>query len=413
MANDGFAVRRIHALGPSGLQQLFQDRANDPHTRIYNLQWGAYGPVAQVRKTFADIRELAEDIATRGMISMQIVFAFTPEVTARYIETTNLLWGTAHSMSQVQISELDGVPMCFVLVAGERRHRALNRLWAYGCRACKKTMGRKARNGGCFHKHFPGGFIPVALKVGYAPDDALTLQLAENSHKRPKAHEEAAGFRLLWEVARMRNPEVTVPDFARSIGHPTRYVSQGLLFTNAAEYIQDAVSQSRLSYTAALALARYHEERRCEQELRYWFDRCLAEGWTTSEIQIQLQQDLRNWKSSQLGLFGAAILAQQETRIRLTFARGVWRTVQWISAFLLSAVQARKEGRIGLKDSPFATGSLARAIVHIYEILAELVPVVRRDLQEHERQRIAVVQEQLKPDIDALRDECRPTNRES
>ena len=410
MANDGFAVRRIHALGPSGLQQLFQDRSNNSHTRIYNLQWGTYGPVAQVRKTFSDIRELAEDIATRGMISMQVVFAFSPEVTARYLETTNLLWGTAHDMTHVITSELDGVPMCFVLVAGERRHRALTRLWNIGCRACRKSMKRKARNGGCFHQHFPGGFIPVSLKVGYAPDDALTLQLAENSHKRPKAHEEAAGFRLLWEVAHMRNPATTVPEFARSIGHPAKYVSQGLLFTNSAEYIQDAVAQSRLSFTAAIALARYHEERGCDAELRYWFDRCLAEGWTTSEIQVQLHEDLQNWKSSQLGLFGAAILANQEARVRQTFARGVWRVVQWASAFLSSAIQARNDGRIGLKDSPFATGGLARAVVSMYEMLAELVPVVRRDLREHERQRIAVIQRELKPDIEALHEEHRPSN---
>ncbi len=375
MANDGFTVRRIHALGSSGLHQLFQDRSSDPHSRVYNLHWGTYGPVAQVRKTFSDIRELAEDIATRGMISMQVVFAFTPEVTVRYIETTNLLWGTAHTMSQMILSELDGAPMCFVLVAGERRHRALTQLWNFGCRACRKAMKRKARNGGCFHKHFPGGFVPVALKVGYAIDDALTLQLAENSHKRPKAHEEAAGFRLLWEVARMRNPAVTVPEFARSIGHPTKHVSQGLLFTDAPQYIQHAVAQSRFPFSAALALARYHAERQSEEELRYWFNRSVSEGWRTAEIQTQLQKDLSDWKGAQLGIFGAAILANQEARIRQSFASGVWRTMQWASAFLLSAIQARDEGRIGLRDSPFATRGLARAIVSIYEMLAELVPV--------------------------------------
>ena len=84
--------------------------------------------------------------------------------------------------------------------------------------------------------------------------------------------------------------------------------------------------------------------------------------------------------------------------------------MQWASAFLLSAIQARAEGRIGLRDSPFATRGLARAIVSIYEMLAELVPVVRRDLREHERQRIAVIQEELQPDIDALREECSPSN---
>lgn len=410
MANDGFSIRRIHALGPSGLQQLFRDRPQNPHTRVHNLLWGTYGPVAQVRKTFSDIRELAEDIAsTHGLISMQVVFAFPPDVAARYVETTNLLWGTAHTMEHIITSELDGDPICFILVAGERRHRALTMLWNFGCRACRKAMKRKARDGGCFHRHFPGGLVPVSLKVGYAPDDALTLQFAENSHKRPKAHEESAGFRLLWEVARMRNAAVTVQEFARSIGHPTRYITQALLFTNAPQYIQDAVAQSRFPYSAALALARYHEERKSEHELQYWFERSVSEGWKTAEIQNQLQRDLRDWRSSQLGMFGAAILANQDARIRQTFGHGVWRIVQWASALLLSAIQARDDGRIGLRDSPFASGGLARAVLAIFEMLEELVPVIRRDLQEHQRQRIAASQERLKPDIDALREELGPT----
>lgn len=403
MASDGNAVRRIQELGPSGLAKLFNDIPQDPHTRIYNLAWQQYGPVAQVRKTFADIRDLMEDIARRGMISMQVVFAFTPDVAARYVETTNLLWGMARTLSDMTISELDGVPMYFILVAGERRHRALTMLWRYGCRACKKSMGRGARNGECFRKHFPGGYVPVSLKVGYTPDDALKLQLAENTHKRPKAHEEAAGFRLLWEVARLRNPEITIPEFAHSIGHPTRDVSRGLLFMETAPYIQEAVAQGRLSFSAALAFGRYHAERQSDGELRYWFDRSLAEGWTSKKIQEQLVQDLKDWKTAQLGLFGTAIMQQQQQdHLRRTYQEGVWRVVQWAQGVLLAAIVARREGRIGLKDSPFTTGGIARAIVGIYEMLAELAPIVRKDLTEEQRQRNGQLHKQLKPDMEWL-----------
>ena len=401
--NAGRSALRIHKLDPKTLQEIFQDRRGTPYTRILNLKWQTYEPVAQVRSTFSDIIELAEDVAFRGMLQMQNVCAFPPDVAQRYIDAVNLMWGTSHRLESLPQGTLDGEPMVFILIAGERRHRALRRLWVHGCRACKATMKSKAANGGCFTKHFPGGFVPVNLKMGYTPYEALTDQFAENTHKRPVPHEEAMGFRVLYEVAKQREPTVTVKQFARTIGHPTRYVTQAIAYTGLPDRIQEAVSEKRISYSHALALVRYHTERADETELTYWFTRALAEQWSAEKLNKELVADLHHWKAHQLGMFGEALLDRQEKKIRESFGNGVTEGMNWMEGMLISAIRARDDGLIGLPDSPFATTALAKAVVRQFDLLTELVPTVKRDWTPTERNEIHRLQHELEPEIDWLR----------
>lgn len=383
--NAGNSARRIHKLDPDTLRRIFQDRRKTPYTRVFNLKWKTYEPVAQVRTTFSDIIELSEDIAGRGILQMQNVCAFPPDVAQRYIDAVNLMWGTSHTLDSLPQEILDGEPMFFILIAGERRHRALRRLWAHGCRTCKATLKGKATNGGCFTKHFPGGFVPVNLKMGYTPYEALTDQFAENTHKRPVPHEEAIGFRMLYEVAKQREPTITVKQFARTIGHPMRYVTQAIAYTGLPDLIQEAVSEKRISYSHALALVRYHTERTDETELTYWFTRALAEQWSAEKLNKELVADLHHWKAHQLGIFGEALLDQQEKKLRESFKNGITEGMNWVEGLLISAIRARDDGLIGLHDSPFATKGLARFFVRNVELLTELAPIIRRDLTLTER----------------------------
>ncbi len=402
--NTGRSVRRIHTLDPDTLKEIFQDTRGTPYTRVFNLVWGSYDPVAQVRQTFKDIIELSEDIALRGMLQMQNVCAFPPNVAKRYIDAVNLMWGTSHTIESLPQGTLDGEPMVFILIAGERRHHALRRLWIHGCRACKAALKSKAANGGCFTKHFPGGFVPVNLKMGYTPYEALTDQFAENTHKRPVPHEEAMGFRVLYEVAKQREPTITVVQFARTIGHPTRYVTQAIAYTGLPNRIQEAVSGKRISYSHALALVRYHTERANETELTYWFTRALAEQWSAQKLNKELVADLHHWKAHQLGMFGEALLDQQEAELRRSFANGITKGMDWLDAVLVSAIRARDDGLIGLAESPFATTALARAVVRQFDLLTELVPTILRDLTLAEQNEVHRLSHKLEPHIEELRE---------
>lgn len=401
--NAGKSARRIHTLDPNTLQDIFQDTRGTPYTRVFNLKWQTYEPVAQVRKTFGDIIELSEDIALRGMLQMQNVCAFPPDVAKRYIDAVNLMWGTSHTFEKLPQGMLDDEPRTFILIAGERRHRALRRLWVHGCRTCKATLKSKAANGGCFTKHFPGGFVPVNLKMGYTPYEALTDQFAENTHKRPIPHEEAMGFRVLYEVAKQREPTVTVKQFAGTIGHPTRYVTQAIAYTRLPNRIQEAVSEKRISYSHALALVRYHTERADETELTYWFTRALAEQWSAEKLNKELIADLHHWKAHQLGMFGEALLEQQEKKIRESFGNGITKGMEWMEGVLVAALRARDDELIGLQNSPFATTALAKTVVRQFELLTELVPTIKRDLTIAERKRISQLCHELEPEIDWLR----------
>ncbi len=396
-------ARRIHALDPSELKDIFSDQAVRPYTTVQAISWGTYAPLAQVRKTFQDIPHLADDIAARGMLNPQTVYAFPRAVTERYVRAVNAMWGTEHTVNDLPEGALRGEPMFFVLIAGERRFRALKRLWEHGCSTCCETIEQEPA-GICFVRHFAHAVVPVNLKVGFTPYDALTDQFAENTHHRPKPDEEAVGFRVFYELMRVREPQLPVATFAQRIGHNPERVRAALRYTRLPEFIQGAVSEGKIPYSSALALERYHKERASADELRYWLNRAIGEAnMSARQLEILLREDLQHWRNQQLGLFAEMVHMLEQRKIRMVFDRAIARALDRITGFLAHAIDARRSGLIGNEDSPFASGSVARAVVRMYDLLALVVPVVRRDLTQREHERIRAIDHDVQDDVEWLR----------
>ncbi len=398
-------ARRILALDPDALRAVFLDRPNNPYTSIMPLVWGSYGPLTQVRKTFPDIPQLAQDIARRGILNPQTVFAFSPDVAARYIAAVNLMWGATHTLADLPCCTLRDEPVYFILIAGERRFRALKLLWDEGCEECRATHGSEDP-GTCFSRHFPHGLVPVNLKVGFTPYEALTDQFAENTHHRPRSDEEAIGFRVFYELMRVRESALTVTEFARRIGHNADRVRAALRYTMLPEFIQAAVAEGRIPYSSALALEQYHRERKDDGELQFWLAKAIAElEMSARRLEEALREDLKQWRASQRGLFGAlAMGALERSHIRAVFDRNIARGLDRIEGFLYAVIHAQSSGQIGAADSPFATGAVVNAVLRIYRLLGMVVPIIRRDMTRRERREADELDDRLREDVEWLQE---------
>lgn len=406
-------ARRIHAMDPQELREIFSDHATHPYTTVQALAWGSYQPLAQVRKTFQDIPMLAEDIAQRGMLNPQTVYAFPRPVAERYVRAVNVMWGSEHTINDLPESSFRGEPTHFVLIAGERRFRALLRLWDTGCDVCTLANGHEPK-GACFARHFAHAVVPVNLKVGFTPYDALTDQFAENTHQRPKPEEEAIGFRVFYELMKVREPELPLATFARRIGHHPERVRAAVRYTTLPEYIQGAVTEGKIPYSGALALEHYHRERASDDELKYWLNRAIAEAdMSARRLDELLREDLKQWRAQQIGLFGEQSTALEKQKIRSVFDRAIARALDRIIGFLEHAVHAYRAGLIGNITSPFASGSVARAVVRMYDLLALVTPIVRSHLSRRERKRIVETEEGVQEDIQWLRENSKNTNEDS
>lgn len=394
-------ARRILSLDPTALANVFCDvPSSTRHTKYTELRWGDFAPLTQIRKFFPDIPELAEDIARRGILNAQTVYVFPRATAQRYMDALALMWGVSQDISVLPERLLDGEPVSYILIAGERRYRALAYLWERGCTHCRGTYGAEAR-GVCFTRHFPEERITVNLKVGFTPYEALTDQFAENTYHRPRPDEEAVGFRVFYELMRVREPELTVSEFSRRVGHHETRVRAALRYTHLPEFIQAAVATGSIPYTSALALERYHHVRQDETELRYWLTRAIAESEMSSQrLANLLKDDIKAWRSSQMGLFGNALAVMQEKKIRRVFDRNIARALDRIIGFIMAGISAERSGRVGKDDSPFAMGSVVRNVIRIYRLLDVFVPAIQQAMARREKEEIDAIRGRIGRHID-------------
>jgi predicted DNA-binding transcriptional regulator len=295
-----------------------------------------------------------------------------------------------------------GNEVFYILIAGERRFRALEYLWNHGCSTCKTNHGNE-QTGTCFFRHFPHGMIAANVKVGFTPYDALTDQFAENTHHRPKPDEEAIGFRVFFQLLRVREPKLTIAEFARRIGHHEQRVRTALQYTNLPDFVQQAVAEGKITYSTAVALERYHRVRCSTEDLKYWLTRAIAEADISSaKLAGLLHEDLHHWKASQRGLFGNAITALEEQHIRRVFDRSIAKALERMEGFLYAAIHAYRERHIGFSDSPFAAGSVRRAVLKIYRLLETLLPEIREGYTRRETEEIESIRSTLEDDLNWL-----------
>ncbi len=273
-----------------------------------------------------------------------------------------------------------------VLLAGERRYRALSLLWREGCSKCREEYGRELK-GRCFRRHFgrQNDTIEARISTSIIPLHALFLQLSENTHMAVPPHEEAHAYTLLFRLIRHGNADFTLAAFARSVGRSPETIRNALRFSSLPAGIQRSVEKGYIPYGIALELTRLDVAHVKRSVLDYWESRAITERHTVEQFGELVTKYLENLREPTGNLF--AVMSEEERRIaqRLHVKRTVAReTIQatwsWIRYFR-RMLRLFHEGSIGYEDSPYSVRSPVRVTLALIAELEALIPHLRHVLR--------------------------------
>lgn len=345
----------------------------------------------QPRKTFAHIKELAEDVARRGYIYNPLVAQHTERDCRNYIDYINEVRATDSKISDLRHDVVSGERVYYLLIDGERRFRASRRLQEVGCESCRMSFG----DGGCYERHFGDNAIDVRLGIGVPPAEAIELQYAANLHQEVPVVEEAEDIVGFYNFKRNRNGgRYSLKQFAREIGRSTSTVANAIRFSRLPLDIQQAVKKDiaseeseevvggnpkHIAYGIALALATMQERGIPESELKDWWERAYLGNCRVSEFNRMVQDYLKVRSEGQTSLWdllseGERVEISRDNR-RLVVARDLIHAFYTDLAYCQRLIKLAKAGLLDLEDLPFDPGRQLyspRSPLKIYRSLIEM-----------------------------------------
>ncbi|MDO8470282.1 MAG: hypothetical protein Q7S84_04710 [bacterium] len=344
--------------------------------------------LAQPRKTFTDIEELRDDTAQKGQIEPPVVVCFTKEFCVRYLGLLNHLWRTSFKLGDMVPSHAH----YYILLAGERRYRALSLLWHKGCSSCQEDAMKRRRRlaaGHCFRKHFGRKVdtIEVRLSQNMAPLLAVFLQLSENTHVRVPPHEEARAYTELFRLIRYGQPNFPLAIFARNVGRSPETVRNAIRFCDLPIKIQELVEKGFLSYGLAIELTRLSVARVRREQFGYWVQRALTTKSTVAEFRKSVAAYLAERVNGTSDLFG--IMSREaegvahRAHIKQTVAKETIRALWGWVYYFRRVRQLFDEGLLGMADSPFSLRSPVRVHRDLLVEMERLIPHLRKVLHRY------------------------------
>lgn len=354
-----------------------RDRVSAPERIQYR---GIFIPLENIsvlpqgRRTFEHIDELAEDIADKGLISPPLLTRFDTESAKEYLREINKLWHRRIKIdSLTKVVEEDGEHY-YVLIAGERRYRAIKALDAHACHECAKTHGP----GGCFSRHFPTG-LEARICDNISPLDALWRQASENIHNSLLPHEEAIFYDNMFRVAQMKDPNFTLAEFSRKVGRGEDKVRDALRFCMLPQIIQDQVRKKQIPYGIAVEIARIAEAKIPQGDLDHYIKLAAAGNMTVGQFSRLTNRYLEIHNSGNLGLFSEGSL--ETGNVKQVVNREATRAF-WVSVFYIEKIAGLfNDGLLGKEDSPFssqgpihALKAYVKSVSHLLPHLVDLLP---------------------------------------
>lgn len=335
----------------------------------------------QPRQTFESIDVLADDIGDKSILEPPILARFKERSCRRYLTVINHLWGTKFRIGKLRSVKERGRVVYYILLAGERRYRALSHLWQIGCSSCLEKHGPE-KPGSCFKRHFPDSQFDVRICLDIPPLKALYLQLSENTHMRVPPHEEARAYSRLFNLIREADPEMTVGRFARRVGRSSEAIKNALRFCSLPVSIQEVVEAKKVPYGVVVQIARLKEGGVSDDNLELWLNRAIA-----SRYRVEAMTDLVNGYLVNLNS-GQGLLEIMDATQELLYVRSLIRgTVEkssiqalWATLHYFRRVLGLfEEGRLGLEDSPFSIESPLRVLYEVATLLQDqVIPHLKR-----------------------------------
>lgn len=351
--------------------------------------------LAQPRKTFTGIKELAETVATYGYANPPNVARFTREEAIAYLEEVNAYWGSAYAIEDLRPREEDG--LYDILIAGERRFRSGMHLHLHGCQKCRQAHGQE-EHGHCLHRHFGlgPGVIEVRVPLGIRAEEAFGLQLMENTTQCPvPAHEQAHSDTLWWQYLKRKFKRFSLKTFARLTGRSVTALGRAFRFHDLPLEVQVMVEERKITYGVASELARlWHAAREgverpiteerllkmAQQAAESRFTRAHMKGWIDREI-LERRENQLDLLSIMMNTYEQEEMERQDHRrvVAAQMSGALWRFKEYLSHVLRFREEERKAER-----SALTLPSTLRNAEEFARLQRQMIDCLRDQLTEKE-----------------------------
>lgn len=321
--------------------------------RIASIPIERINTLPQPRQTFGNIDELANNIALRGLISPLIVARFSEEGCTQQLKAINELWETNCSLANLKAVVENGRAFYYILIAGERRLRALKQL--------QKTSSESG----------PGEpfEVGVSLCSDIPLEEYFYLQASENTYRPVPPAQEAWFYYNLFKALRRKNAKYPLAWFAREVGRSESTIRAALRFCELPPSVRDFVEKGVLVYGTAIQISRLRSvEGITDGELKWWTLRAVIEQSTVEEFRKKINRFLRDHNPNQT-MFDIFTKQQERQQRRLFFRKVVEKeTVRGLWGFLHYLKKVNSlflEGELGTEYSPFSEGSPVRLFMEL------------------------------------------------
>lgn len=343
----------------------------------------------QPRKTFENIKELAQDIAHKNLLNPPTIAMFHAKHCSQYLNVINHIWGTDFGISDLTSFIRHTQKYFYILIAGERRLRACRLLWEKGCDRCLERYGEESA-GRCFQRHFGDEKISVRLCVNIPALSAIFLQFSENIHMRVPPHEEAYAYYRLFRLVREAEPDFSLSRFARLVGRNPETIRNALKFCELPVKIREYVEKGDVAYGVALEVSRLQDEG--EETMLRWVVLAQLNQWLIPELRNKVAVYLNNKKMGQRELTEVFSEEQQKLLEKPHFrivvekylVEALYRDIHYFGVVL----KYFEEGKLGKDDSPFSERSPVKLVRRKAEMLEKLLPHLKQFIPKKEYPKI-------------------------
>ncbi|MDD3774061.1 MAG: hypothetical protein PHW50_02165 [Patescibacteria group bacterium] len=369
----------------------------------------AYKVLGQPRKTFEQIEELANDIARHRQLQSIIVARFTKTYALEYIRMNNELWGLKNRLPvKPSFVDSDGVNYYDILIAGERRTRAIRYLFDHGCADCLDKYGRE-KPGTCYQRHPIGqDGIDVSFAINIPPAAAINIQFSENIHNGVPTDEEARGHQVWFRFLKKRyGNQITLKLFSECVGRNPNSISDSVHFCQLPDQIQQDVAAYRMgkikvkiTYGFALQVARLQRAFNLDNEQVIREYRKLIESKFNDNISVcraHVSERIAQSKSGQGDLFFLMSEAQKknfdiDNHLQI-FQNSSLPGLRSLIAYLHAVAHVYVSGEINL----FSSKEIIDIYCKVVDAMADLYPLIVDQLPKEKQ--VVVLEEIAKTKI--------------
>lgn len=382
---NGNGSRSHHAFATPGRPKLdaspYRGKPEMEYRRLY-IHLGDINVLAQPRRTFSDISELAQTVASLLYANPPVVVAFSNlELLNGYLIEASSYWDQEITQNDLTHKvNLEGRPAYIINLAGERRLRAARHLFEKGCETCQKEEFR----GDCLNRHFQlgSGIIETRVILNPDPKRCFQLQLMENTTQRPVPFaEQAQADHLYLKYMRIRKPEYSLRDLAKETGRSITTLRKELAFVELPWAIQEAVHGKKIAAVIATEIGRLKSciQDLTDEKLIQWMDRAITCRYNGHEMREAIDAFLEEKLHGQLNMLDFIMTPEEMSRFNKAENRRhkAQRISQALQAEMNYIAFVTRQEDEDLEESPLTLPSTSRNTRHLAQQIENFVNQLR------------------------------------